>query len=119
MNKHGPPLLQTDNMAPSTDRNSGPIFQRLSDTTSYLYALHEYVRRFAWQWVQRMLIRPSPCRAHGWPRFWRRRTGAATGSTKSKATIMQPWLLEIDEHSMLSDGVTMYNINRRARGLPI
>lgn len=91
----------------------GEIFQRLDQTASYPYSLGEYARRFAWQWVQRLLIRPSPRRAHGWRRFWLRLFGAQihpTSGTKSTTTIWHPWLLKVGRYSMLAEGVVIYNL---------
>ncbi len=88
-------------------------FQRLDQTASYPHKLSDYIKRFAWQWVQRLLIRPSPRRAHGWRRWWLCRFGAKihpTSGTKATTVIWHPWLLTMDRYSMLSEGVEVYNL---------
>ncbi len=89
------------------------IFQQLDRTAGYPYQLSEYARRAAWQQVQRFCIRPSFRRAHGWRRMWLRMFGANmdhTAGTKASTTIWHPWLFELGAHSMLSEGVEIYNL---------
>lgn len=89
------------------------VFQRLDQTAGYPYSFGEYVRRFAWQWVQGTLIRFSPRRCHGWRRFWLRCFGAtiaSTAGTKATTRVTHPWLLTIGEYSMLAEGVKVYNL---------
>lgn len=89
------------------------IFQRLDQCAAYPYSRSEYIRRFLWGWVQMLLIRPSPRRAHGWRCFWLRLFGArmaTTAGTKASTRIMHPWLLSMGDHSMLSENVTVYNL---------
>ncbi len=89
------------------------IFQRLDTSAGFPYSLREYIRRFAWEWVQRTLIRFSPRRAHRWRRFWLRLFGAdltPTSSTKASTKIFHPWLFSMGEHSWLAEHVTIYNL---------
>jgi putative colanic acid biosynthesis acetyltransferase WcaF len=89
------------------------VFHRLDQTASYPYSLSEYARRYAWGFVQRFLVRPSPGRAHGWRRFWLRRFGAAladTSGTKPTTRIWHPWLFSIGRHSVVAEGVEIYNL---------
>lgn len=92
-----------------------PIFQRLDQTAGYPYKLSDYIKRFTWQWVQRLLIRPSFRRSHTWRRFLLNSFGAKihpTSGTKASTHIWHPWLLEIGEYSMLSEGVVVYNLGK-------
>ncbi len=97
-----------------SDQGPGqPVFQRLDTTAGFPYSLSEYARRFAWEWVQAVLIRFSPRRAHGWRRMWLRLFGARmadTSGTKASTIVRHPWLLEMGEHTMLSEGVEIYNL---------
>lgn len=89
------------------------IFQRLDTTAGFPYSLSEYARRFAWEWVQRTLIRFSFRRAERWRRFWLRAFGATIGEgAKIKPTtqVRHPWLLTMGKHSCLSEGVVVYNL---------
>ena len=91
----------------------GPIFQRLDRRQPLPYSAREYLARFAWEWVQRLLIRPSPRRADGWRRFWLKRFGAKlapTSRVRPSASIIHPWLLTMGEHSLLADRVRVYNL---------
>lgn len=103
--------------APASSRESSaegtPVFQRLDSTAGYPYTLREYIRRFAWEWVQRTFIRFSPRRAHAWRRFWLALFGASmtpSSLTKASTKIFHPWLLTMGEHSCLSENVTIYNL---------
>ncbi len=98
---------------------SGEVFQQLWRTASYPYPPGEYARRFAWEWVQRVFIRPSPRKAHGWRRLWLRAFGATvprTSGTKASTRVQHPWLLKMGEHTMLAEGVTIYNLGPVAIG---
>jgi putative colanic acid biosynthesis acetyltransferase WcaF len=89
------------------------VFQRLDQTAGYPYTFAEYLRRFLWQSVQATLIRFSPRRCHGWRRFWLRCFGASihrTAGTKATTRITHPWLLTVGAHSMLAEGVKVYNL---------
>jgi len=97
---------------PSTDVPNGP-FQQLDTCKGYPYRLSEYARRWAWEWVQRVLIGFSPRRAYRWRRFWLRLFGATlgqAGAIRPDTRIIHPWLLSIGRYSILSDGVTVYNL---------
>lgn len=96
-----------------SDDMDPPIFQRLDQCASYPYRASEYARRLAWGWAQRLLIRPSLGRAYRWRRFWLKRFGAQIGrasAIKPSTQIMHPWLLTMGRYSILSDGVTVYNL---------
>jgi putative colanic acid biosynthesis acetyltransferase WcaF len=93
--------------------NQPRIFQRLDTTAPFPYSVSEYARRFAWEWVQRTLIRLSFRKAHGWRRFWLRLFGArlaSTAATKPTTIVRHPWLLTMGEHSVLAEGVNVYNL---------
>lgn len=95
------------------------IFQRLDRTAGFPYSLKEYARRFAWEWVQKTLIRFSPRRAHGWRRFWLGVFGAripSSSGTKASTRIFHPWLFSMGEHSMIAENVTVYNLGPIAIG---
>jgi putative colanic acid biosynthesis acetyltransferase WcaF len=94
-------------------RSEDTVFQRLDRTPAYPYRLRDYARRTAWEWVQWLLIRPSPRRAHGWRRFWLERFGASFGKasgTKASTKVTHPWLLSIGAYSMVAEGVVIYNL---------
>lgn len=88
-------------------------FQTLDRCQAFPYSRSEYVKRFLWEWAQRLLIRPSPRRAYRWRRFVLRCFGAKltdTSGIRPSTRIMHPWLLEMAEWSLLSDGVNVYNL---------
>ncbi|MCG8511393.1 MAG: putative colanic acid biosynthesis acetyltransferase [Rhodospirillales bacterium] len=90
-----------------------PVFQRLDQTAGYPYSLGEYARRFAWAWVWKLLIRPSPPRAFGWRRFWLRQFGAKLAPTSrffASARVRHPWLLEMGEWAAVGEAVNIYNL---------
>lgn len=94
---------------PDTDR----VFQRLDLCTPSPYSRSEYLRRFAWEWVQATLIRFSFRRAYRWRRFWLRCFGAQlapTSRTRPTTRIFHPWLLTMGEHAILADDVNVYNL---------
>jgi len=114
----GPQASPTPAPAASTSTSAGnppwprPIFQQLSTSAKYIYQRNDYIKRFFWEWVQRILIRYSPRRAHGWRRFWLRKFGAtipSTCGTKATTFVMYPWLLTMGEHSWLADRVSIIN----------
>lgn len=95
------------------DQAAVDSFQRLDQCATYPYRADEYLRRLAWEWVHRTLVRPSPRRAYRWRRFWLKRFGARVGphsAIKPQTRIMHPWLFELGDWSILSDGVTVYNL---------
>lgn len=90
-----------------------PIFQRLDTTAAYPYTMSEYARRLSWELVQRVFIRFSPRPAHRWRRMWLRLFGARlpdNSYTKPTTIVRHPWLLTMGEHSVLSEGVEIYNL---------
>lgn len=89
------------------------IFQRLDTTARYPYPFRDYARRAAWVLVQATLIRLSPPWARRWRRFWLRAFGAKmtdTSHTRPTTSVRHPWLLEVGEHTALSDRVDIYNL---------
>ncbi|HAI14023.1 MAG TPA: putative colanic acid biosynthesis acetyltransferase [Phycisphaerales bacterium] len=97
------------------DQDPSPVFQRLDQTAAYPYKLSDYIKRFSWQWVQRLLIRPSFRRSHTWRRFLLNQFGAQihrTSGTKATTHIWHPWLFEMGQYSMLSEGVVVYNLGK-------
>lgn len=87
--------------------------QRLDRAEKWPYPRHEYLRRFAWQCVWRLLVRPSPPRAYGWRNFWLRLFGATIGANsgvRPSVRVMHPWLLTLDHHAILGDHVNVYNL---------
>lgn len=92
-----------------------PSFQRFDQCEPFPFKLSEYLRRVAWEWVERLFMRLSPRRAYGWRRFWLRAFGAkvaAHAQIRPNVRIWHPWLLEMGEHATLADGVTIYNLGR-------
>jgi putative colanic acid biosynthesis acetyltransferase WcaF len=88
-------------------------FQRLDASPAYPYTVREYVRRFGWALVAATLFRWSPRRAYRWRNALLRLFGArlsATSRIRPTCTVVHPWLLEMGEWSLLSDGVTVYNL---------
>ena len=95
------------------------VFQRLDRCATYPYSAGEYGRRAAWRVVEATLVRLSPGRFHAWRRFWLDLFGAKidpTGGTKPTTRVWHPWLFTLGRHSMLSAGVTIYNLGRVAIG---
>lgn len=89
------------------------VFQRLDTTANYPYSFSEYARRLSWELVQRTIIRFSPRPSRGWRRFWLKVFGAKmtrTSSTRPTTIVRHPWLLEMGEHTALSEGVEIYNL---------
>jgi putative colanic acid biosynthesis acetyltransferase WcaF len=67
----------------------------------------------AWRLVERTLFRWSFPRAYGWRRWLLMRFGAKMGvraCVRSTTRIWHPWLLHMDDFSMLSDDVEIYNL---------
>lgn len=108
-----PPGVVPMSRPDGVESTRGDVFQRLDLTASYPYSFGEYARRALWELVQATLIRYSWRRASGWRRFWLRRFGAvmpATAGTKASTRIKHPWLFSMGEHSMIAEGVEVYNL---------
>jgi putative colanic acid biosynthesis acetyltransferase WcaF len=89
------------------------IFQTLDRVAANPYSRQEYIRRALWGIVQSTLIRYSLPRAYRWRRFWLRRFGAKLGpnaAVRATTRIFHPWLLEIDDWSIIGDKVVVYNL---------
>jgi len=102
-------------IGPDPPQSPTPVFLRLDTVAGYPYTRSEYLRRFAWSIVQALLIHTSPSRAMGWRRFWLKLFGANVGElsgTRSTTRIVHPWLLTLDNYTMLGDGVTVYNLGQ-------
>jgi len=100
---------------PDQSNPNDPVFQRLDRVAGYPYPLSVYLRRFAWNLVQATMIRLSPGRAMGWRRFWLKLFGAKVGKLsgiRPTTRIVHPWLLTLDDFTMLGDGVTVYNLGQ-------
>ena len=98
-------------MAESHSENTDTIFIQPDFGAPRQYSTAEYIGRYAWKWVQAFLVCPSPDPMVGWRRFWLRRFGATVaGGTKSGVRVLHPWLLTLGEMSLLSRGVTIYNL---------
>ncbi len=100
-------------MTSRPDSTTETVDQRLDQCASHPYPLNEYARRLAWEWVQRTMIHFSPRRGYRWRRMWLKCFGARLGkgsAIKPRTKIMHPWLLEIGDWSILSEGVTVYNL---------
>lgn len=98
---------------PERGPSGARIFQRLDTTAHFPYPLGEYVRKFLWEVVQAVCIRPSFRRAEGWRRFWLRAFGAKISGTckiKPSTRIKHPWLLTMGEFSVLAEDVDVYNL---------
>ena len=99
--------------------SANPIFQRCDRTAAYPYTIGEYGRRLLWEWVQATLIRFSPRRAMGWRRLWLRLFGATvprSSGVRPTTKVWHPWLLQMGEHSILGDGVEVYNLGQVTLG---
>jgi putative colanic acid biosynthesis acetyltransferase WcaF len=71
------------------------------------------VKRLAWEWVDRLLLRWSPRRASGWRVFWLRSFGARIApacNVRPHVKVVHPWLLTMGRHSCLGDGAVIYNL---------
>jgi putative colanic acid biosynthesis acetyltransferase WcaF len=98
---------------PDPQHKPADVFQRLDKVSGYPYPLRDYLRRFAWNFVQATLIRTSPGRAMRWRRFWLRLFGAKIGKLagiRPTTRIVHPWLLTLDDYAMLADHVNVYNL---------
>lgn len=77
------------------------------------YSRADKVRRLVWMMAWGLLARPFPkSMASGWKRGLLRAFGAKMASTAvvySSATVFKPWLLTMDDHACLADGVDCYN----------
>ena len=87
--------------------------QRLDRSAGYPYSFKEYLGRFVWHIVQKTVFRWSPPRAFTWRKWLLRRFGAkiqGTAYVRPTARIIHPWLLQLDDWTVLADGVTVYNL---------
>jgi putative colanic acid biosynthesis acetyltransferase WcaF len=100
-------------LIPTLPTTGGEPVQRLDRSAGYPYAFSEYARRFLWNVVQRTFFRWSPTRAFGWRKWLLRLFGARlVGKVLVRPTthVVHPWLLEMDDWSVLADRVTVYNL---------
>lgn len=99
--------------AAQTPTTGGESVQKLDRMPGYPYSFNEYFRRFLWRFVQATLFRWSPPRAFRWRKMLLRLFGGKlVGKVLIRAStdITHPWLLEMDDWSVLADGVTVYNL---------
>src|SRR5438874_2989528 len=104
------PQARSDVASPVT--GAEPV-QRLDRSVGYPYPFKEYLGRFLWHVVQKSLFRWSPPRAFAWRKWLLRTFGAkilGTAYIRPTARIIHPWLLQLDDWSVLADGVTVYNL---------
>lgn len=108
-------MTEPDAHHDSSAASSQVIFHQFERCQPYPYSRNEYLKRALWEWVQRLMIRFSPRRAHTWRRFWLRLFGAKLdpiSGTKASTFVQHPWLLTMGRYSMLSDGVVVYNLGQ-------
>lgn len=89
------------------------VYQRLDRTAMYPYPTREYVRRALWELTYKILFRFTPKKYGGWRRRMLRWFGATipdTSKFKRTARVMHPWLLSMGEHSIIGEGVNVYNL---------
>jgi len=104
---------------PTQTVTGGEPLQRLDRSSGFPYSFSEYSRRFLWSFVQATFFRWSPGRAFVWRKFLLRLFGARmVGKVFVRPTtnIIHPWLLEMDDWSVLADGVTVYNLGKISIG---
>src|SRR5438045_402740 len=104
---------QTTSSDASVPATGAEPVQRLDRTAGYPYSFNEYFARFTWRLVQQTLFRWSPPRAFRWRNWLLRMFGAkilGTAYVRPRTNIIHPWLLELDDWAVLSDGVTIYNL---------
>jgi putative colanic acid biosynthesis acetyltransferase WcaF len=95
------------------------IFQRLDRCALAPYPAVWYVKRLAWEWIDRLLLRRSPRRASGWRVFWLRAFGARIGphcNIRPGVRVVHPWLLTMGQWSCLGDGTVVYNLGQVTLG---
>jgi putative colanic acid biosynthesis acetyltransferase WcaF len=100
-------------MAETQPQSSTPIFQRLDRCAVRPYPRGWYVKRLAWEWVDRLLLRLSPRHASRWRIFWLRAFGARIGigcNVRPRVRVVHPWLLTLGSHSCLGDAAVIYNL---------
>ena len=95
----------------SVDEQAREIFFRLGNCERRPYTRNEYVGRFLWRIVEMSVFRIP------WPRRWRiqRRLlrlfgGKVFCQVNRTCRVWHPWLLELGPLSILSHGVTVYNL---------
>ncbi len=100
-------------MTVTDDPPASDVFQRLDRTARYPYRRSEYVRRFAWLFVQKTLFRFSLPRANYWRAFLLRRFGATLDievATRPSTKVLHPWLLTVGAYAAIGDRVYIYNL---------
>jgi len=87
------------------------MFTKGSD---YYSPLH-YIKRFIWSILYLVFFRPSPRLAYGWRNMILRILGAKIGKSVKifpSVKITYPWNLEIDDESIISWNVQIYNLGK-------
>jgi putative colanic acid biosynthesis acetyltransferase WcaF len=105
-------------MAPPTAPAPTPpaghaIFQTLDRCSPAPYARGEYVRKFLWTTFQFTLFRIPIKRLWGFRRFLLRCFGARLArrvGVHPTTRVVHPWLLEMDDWTMIGPGCTVYNL---------
>jgi putative colanic acid biosynthesis acetyltransferase WcaF len=95
------------------------VFQRLDRSASRPWTRRQYAGRMLWYLVEISLFRLSLPRAYGWRRFLLRQFGAKMGVSscvRRTVRIWHPWLLQMDDFSMLGDDVQVYNLGEFSIG---
>jgi putative colanic acid biosynthesis acetyltransferase WcaF len=89
------------------------VFHRLDRSTGRPWTRRQYTGRMLWYFIEITIFRYSFPRAYGWRRFLLRQFGAKMGvnsCVRRTARIWHPWLLHMDDYSMVGDRVTIYNL---------
>jgi putative colanic acid biosynthesis acetyltransferase WcaF len=101
--------------------NSTPpdVFQRLDLSAGRPWTRRQYAGRMLWYLVEVSGFRFSFPRAYSWRRFLLRQFGAKMGvnsCVRRSVRIWHPWLLNMDDFSMLGDDVQVYNLGEFSIG---
>lgn len=89
------------------------MFQRLDRVTAHPYAKAEYLRRAAWEIVERFVFPLLPRRAVGFRAACLRTFGARIepgAIVRPGVRVVHPWLLSVGRHSTIGDGAIVYNL---------
>src|SRR5213075_2480503 len=90
--------------APLDESAAGGPVQRLDRCAGLPYSSGEYFRRILWRLIQVSVFRWSPARAFGWRKLLLRMLGARLNGkvfVRRSVDIIHPWLLEMEDWSVL------------------
>ena len=79
------------------------------------YPMGERIGRVIWWFADKLLFRPVPRHIKGWHSFLLRLFGAKIGKgvcLYNSAKIAIPWMLELDDYSVVGDRVTLYSLGK-------